>query len=173
MNNIFAIFASIDDLIGRIVKPLVIGLSLVVALGLVFGIVMRSGFKSPMLGLEEIVLLSVMWVYMLGAALASRERSHLRADFASVYIKSLRNRQLVQVLASSISLIVVIAFVIWSYSLFEWALLKQQATPVFKIPMYVSQSAMFIASVLILFYTLRDLLNDLSALHKSGSEVSQ
>ena len=49
----------------------------------------------------------------------------------------------------------VIAFVVWSYSLFEWGLIQQQSSPVFKIPMVFSQSAMFVASVLILFYTVR------------------
>ena len=70
-----------DQLVGRFLTPAVIILSLVIAVGMVTGIVARSLLGQPLLGLEEIILFSVMWLYMLGAALASREDSHLSADF--------------------------------------------------------------------------------------------
>jgi TRAP-type C4-dicarboxylate transport system permease small subunit len=59
-------------------------------------------------------------------------------------------------------------FVTWSYSLFAWGLEKGQVTPVFSIPQYVSQSSLFVASVLLLLYMLRDFIHDVGKLFFKG-----
>ncbi|NND83246.1 MAG: TRAP transporter small permease subunit [Gammaproteobacteria bacterium] len=161
LDKVIAGYDAVDTVLQKIIVPLVVFLSLLVAGGLVLGIVLRSGFNTPMLGLEEIILFSVMWLYMLGAALASRERSHLSADFAATFIRSARWRHRVHLLAGSISLVMVCAFVVWSYDLLAWGLTHQQSTPVFQIPLYLSQGSMFCASILFLFYVTRDMLNDI------------
>ena len=137
---------------------LLLVLSLIVAGGMVTGIVARSLLNPPLLGLEEIILFTVMWLYMLGAALASRESSHLSADFLSDYLQDSRWQRPVKVLAKLVSLIAVAAFVIWSFDLFAWGLTMEQSTPVTRMPFYIVQSSMFIASLLMLIYTLRDTL---------------
>ena len=63
----------------------------------------------------------------------------------------------------------VVAFVVWSYDLLAWGLTRRQSTPVFQLPLYLSQGSLFAASVLFLFYTLRDTLQDLKQLTGSGS----
>lgn len=131
---------------------------------MVLGIVMRSALNAPMLGLEEVILFSVMWLYMMGAALASRERSHLSADFVAVFVNNARTRNALHLLATLISLIMVIAFVVWSYDLLSWGLERQQSTPVFQLPLYLSQGSLFAASVLFLFYMLRDVIQDITQL---------
>ena len=162
------IIDTIDLAIGKVLQPIVVFLSLLIAFGMVAGIVMRSVFSAPMLGLEEIILFSVMWLYMLGAALASRERSHLSADFISTYVTNLKIANSIRVFATLITLVTVIAFVLWSHSLLAWGLEKQQSTPVFRIPLYFSQGSMFCASMLFLFYVLRDLLNDVHSLREQN-----
>ncbi len=154
------LFNSADVALQRVIVPVIVFLSILVAGGLVLGIVMRSVFNQPMFGLEEIVLFSVMWLYMLGATLASRERSHLRADVAATYIKNPRYKRLVRILAALITLVVACAFVVWSFDLFLWGLAKGQSTPVFQLPMVISQASLIFASILIMFYAVRDLIND-------------
>ena len=171
MNQILTYFAAVDTALSKVIKPIVIALSLLVAGAMVLGIVTRSVFNSPMFGLEEIILFSVMWLYMLGAALASRERSHLSADFVSVVFTDPSWRHRMHLLATCISLVMVCAFVIWSFNLLNWGLNMQQSTPVFQLPLYLSQSSLFCASVLFLFYTLRDLLNDIQALRGQPQQV--
>ena len=163
------LFEKADAVINPVVRWLVIILSLLVAVGMVLGIVMRSALNAPMLGLEEIILFSVMWLYMMGAALASRDRSHLSADFVAVFVKRKALRDGLHLIASLISLIMVLAFVVWSFDLLAWGVSRQQTTPVFRIPQFLSQASIFAASLLFLFYLLRDMGEDLEKLRNRNS----
>ena len=147
-----------DAIVGRFLAPVVVFLSLVVAVGMVTGIVARSLFHEPLLGLEEVILFTVMWLYMLGAALASREGSHLSADFLSDYLADEKAKRIVHLIAKLITLTAVLAFVVWSFDLFHWGFTMEQSTPVIKLPYYLVQSSMFAASIFMAIYALRDLL---------------
>ncbi len=158
MKTLISSINRIDQILALLLLPLVVILSLAVAGLMVTGIFTRSVLGSPLLGLEEVILLAVMWVYMVGAALASRDRTHLRADFVNVFVTDdvLRNR--LHTVAHLISTVMVIAFAIWSLDLLMWGLDKRQATTALQIPLFLAQGSMFFASVLMLFYVLRDLL---------------
>jgi len=165
MTPLLAIFDAIDRVLACIIKPIVALFGFLIAVMLVVGIVSRSLFNSPVFGLEELILVSVMWLYMLGAVLASRERTHLSADFIQTFIKNQTIVKGCHLIASLISLVMAVMFVCWSYDLAEWAIKKGQSTPVFGLPWYLSQSSLFVAAVLLVFYILRDMLQDLSKPH--------
>jgi len=164
MAGLRTVFDRVDAALSKVIRMVVVVLSLFIAGAMVLGIFMRSALHAPMLGLEEIILFSVMWLYMMGAALASRERSHLSADFVAVYVKSARVRNTLHLAATLVSLAMVVAFVVWSYDLLAWGLTKRQSTPVFQLPLYLSQASLFFASLLFLFYMLRDVMHDFDRL---------
>lgn len=168
MQSILSLIHYIDDKLNMIIRPLVVILSLLVAGGMVYGIVSRSVFNAPFLGLEELLLFAVMWLYMLGASLASREGSHLSADFVNAYVQSQALKDTIRYLSMAISSIAIIAFIIWSYSLFNWGVTMQQSTPVFQLPMFVTQSSIFFSSLLFMFYMLRDILLEIN--HKKEAK---
>lgn len=147
----------LDRLLVAIVRPIVTVIGLSVALMLAVGIFSRAVLGSPIFGLEEVMLLGIMWFYMLGAALASREGSHLSADFVKVLSKNPRVWRGAAILSTSISLCVAVLFVTWAWDLFSWGVEKGQSTPVFNIPWWVSQSSLFVASILFVVYLVRDL----------------
>ena len=169
MVKLLKAFEYIDKALSRVIRAIVILLSLFVAGAMVLGILMRSGLNAPMFGLEEIILFSVMWLYMMGAALASRDRSHLSADFVAVFVSNEKIRNALHLFATLISLVMVMAFVVWSYDLLAWGLSKHQSTPVFQLPLYLSQGSLFCASLLFLFYMLRDVVQDLGRLTGSSN----
>ena len=162
-----AFLKRIDAVLVRIIHPILIVIGLAVALMLAIGIFARALLGAPVFGLEEIMLLCVMWFYMLGVSLASRERSHLSADFVRVMSSNPKVRRAADIVATLISLSVAIMFVTWSYDLFAWGVEKGQSTPVFAIPWAVSQSSLFFASILFVIYLLRDLIHELF-----GTQVS-
>ena len=164
MTGLLKIFERIDSVLNRVIRAVVVLLSLFVACAMVLGILMRSALHAPMLGLEEVILFSVMWLYMMGAALASRDRSHLSADFVAVYVRNASVRNALHLLATLVSLAMVMAFVVWSYDLLAWGVTWQQSTPIFQLPLYLSQASLFCASLLFLFYMLRDVVHDLDRL---------
>ncbi|SDP81454.1 TRAP transporter small permease [Desulforhopalus singaporensis] len=164
--NLTTFLKSLDTLLMLIVKPIVITLCLIVAIGMTVGVFSRIIIGTPMFGLEEIILMTVMWLYMLGAVLASRERSHLAADFVQVVSRNPKVIYFVHLLASIISLIIAIYISTWCYDLMTWAFAKKQTTPVFNLPWYYSQSSLFVASLFFLLYLVRDIFTDLGNLLK-------
>ena len=155
------ILRTLDALFVRVVEPIVIFIGFAVALMITVGIFARA-VGTPIFGLEELTLLGIMWFYMMGAALASRERSHLTADFVKVLSGNPKVWRAAALISTVISLGVTVLFVIWAWDLLAWGLQKQQSTPVFGIPWWVSQSSLFVASVLIAIYLARDLVLEIT-----------
>lgn len=161
MQRLLTTIYAIDHVLSAAIKPLVVVLSLLVAFLMAGGIFSREILGQPLLGLEEIVLTSVMWLYMMGAALASRDRSHLQGDFVHVITDNPVAIARVKLLATTITLAMAIIFSIWAFSLMRWGVERQQSTAALRIPLYVAQSSMFVCSVLMVFYCIRDLLIDI------------
>lgn len=151
----------LDAGLGGLLKVAVVLTGLAIALMLAAGIFFRSVLEAPVFGLEEIVLFCVMWFYMAGAVLASRERSHLAADFVTVIFENPKVLKVIGMIATVISLIMALFFTDWSWSLVSWGLDKGQTTPVFHLPMWVSQASMLFAAVCFVLYLARDLITDL------------
>lgn len=161
MKKILYLMGQIDRALMVVVKPFVAVISVLIAVMLVVGIFTRSVLEKPVFGLEELVLLAAMWLYMFGAAIASRDRSHLSADFVQVVSKNPAVILFFHLFATALSLGMAIMFAIWSYDLMSWSWEKGQTSAVFKIPWYVPQSSLFFGSALFIFYLVRDFLNDL------------
>ena len=160
MFSLNSLIGLIDKILTMIVIPVVVVLSIAIASMLAWGIFSRSLLSAPVFGLEELVLISAMWLYMLGAVLAAKDRSHLTADFVSVIFKNEKLIAGFAILATTISIVMALYFVSWSYELMAWSLKKAQITPVFKLPWYISQSSLFVGSLALVFYLIRDFIKD-------------
>jgi len=160
MFSLNSLIGLIDKILTMIVIPVVVVLSIAIASMLAWGIFSRSLLNAPVFGLEELVLISAMWLYMLGAVLAAKDRSHLTADFVSVIFKNEKLIAGFAILATTISIVMSLYFVSWSYELMAWSLKKAQITPVFKLPWYISQSSLFVGSLALVFYLIRDFIKD-------------
>src|SRR5690554_56288 len=165
------IFKSLDWLLDRIVGPIAAVIGLLVALGFVVGITARSILGIALFGVEELILLAVVWLYMLGAILASKERAHLQADFVPVVVKNETVIITVRIVATVISIGLAGLFILWSHQLLQWALARGQSTPVFSVPMYVVQASLFVAAILMTLYLLRDLFSDIQALKDHRKKI--
>jgi len=171
--KIFELYMTIDKALNAFIRPAAVVLSLFVAVALTLGICARIVMGSPMFGLEELVLIAVVWLYMIGAILASRERSHLSADFILVFTKNKKIIAGCHLVSSLISLVMAVLFVTWSYDLFVWAIHKKQVTAVFSLPWYISQGSLLFAAIFFVYYILRDVVNDLmTLLEKNNQEES-
>ncbi|MBR9865616.1 MAG: TRAP transporter small permease [Oceanospirillales bacterium] len=169
MTGLLSFIEKVDMLLALIVKPIVVVISLAIAFMLSYGIFSRAVLGTPVFGLEELILMGAMWLYMLGAVLASRDRSHLCADFVQVITDNQRIVTFMHLLATLVSLFMAVMFATWSYDLMLWGLKKGQTTTVFHLPWYLSQSSLFVASTLFIFYLIRDFCNDLLSFRNSQS----
>lgn len=166
------ILRTLDALVVRIVNPILVVIGLAVALMLAIGIFSRAVLGTPVFGLEEVMLLAIMWFYMLGAALASRERSHLSADFVQVISSNPRVLRAASLVSTVISLGVAGMFVTWAWDLLAFGLERGQTTPVFAIPLWIAQASLFVAAVAFVIYLVRDLILELSGRDISPGDPS-
>lgn len=153
---------TLDTILVRLIHWVVALVGLLVAIALALGIFSRSVLNAPIFGLEELMLLGVMWFYMLGAVLASRERSHLSADFVQVICDNPKRLRVAALFSTAVSLFIALMFVYWCWSLVSFGLQKGQSTPVFGIPWWVSQYSLLVASVLFVIYLMRDLIQQIT-----------
>lgn len=149
----------IDKILARIIEPILVVVGLLMALGFVLGIVFRVGFNTPIFGLEELILFGVMWFYMLGAVLASRNREHLSADLVDVVSDSETVRWGFTLVSTIISILICLFFLYCAFDLFTWGLQRGQVTPIFSLPWVFAQSSLLFAAVFFLLYLLRDLIH--------------
>lgn len=166
------LFTILDTIFVRLINPILIVIGLSVAAMLSAGIFSRAVLGTPVFGLEEIMLLAIVWFYMLGAALASRERSHLSADFVKVLSSNPRVWRGAALISTVVSLGVAVMFVVWSWDLFAFGFARSQATPVFGIPWWVSQSSLLVAAVLFVIYLARDLIQEFTGANVSSGDPS-
>ncbi|SHN05828.1 TRAP transporter small permease [Roseibium suaedae] len=165
------ILKTIDRMVVTLFQPIIILSGLAVALIMVVGVFSRAILGKPIFGLEEVMLLAVMWFYMLGAVMASRDRSHLAADFVNVITRSPRVHRWAAILSTLISLCVALMVVTWTYDLAAWGFQKGQSTPVFAVPWVVSQSSLFVASIFFVIYLVRDLFLEIKGLGASAKSA--
>ena len=77
--------------LGKTLIQVQYGASIVAALMLLlmigYEVFARYVLKSSLMGIEELMLFPIIWLYMLGGANASYEKSHIECGILTLYIK--------------------------------------------------------------------------------------
>lgn len=107
-----------------------------------FAAVIARAFNLNLLGYEEILIICAFWLYMIGSAYGSYEKSHIKADIFVIMMKEGRTKDLVAILRDTLSVVLGIVFFFWALQLAQWNLANGQLTPVWRIPVLVSQSSL-------------------------------
>lgn len=155
------VLSKLDTGTRKTLRVVCVFLSIAVSVLMVTEIAARYFFTHAFRGLPEIYLLLVMWLYMLGAGLASANRSHLRIGILDQVIKSPKGRKIHQLVVTSLMLIISCYFVWWAIGLIRWALVRPQTTPILMLPWLTSQASILAASLLVWAYAVRDFIQAL------------
>ena len=148
------------------------GLSIVMALLLLamigYEVVMRYVFKSSLMGVEEVMVFPIIWLYMLGGANASYEKSHIECGILTLYIKK-EHSMLIFNLVKRIICVVILAWITyWSFYYFYYSLTTWKVADITYAPLFFANLAMTVGFVLMLIYAIRDVqvTKDLKAYNK-------
>lgn len=117
-----------------------------------FAAVITRELNINFLGYEEILIICAFWLYMLGAAHGSFEKSHIAADVIIVMMPDNMTRAIITILRNTVTLVLGIIFLYWAYDLFSWTIEMQTKTPVWRIPVTVAQSSLLFGLSLVTFY---------------------
>lgn len=131
--------------IGLIISGILVAL-------ITFSAVIARAMNINLLGYEEILIICAFWLYMLGTAYGSFENSHIKADILVVMMKEGVRKDLVAMLRNALSVVLGFIFLLWALQLFYWTVENGQQTPVWRIPVTVSQSSLLFGLLVATFY---------------------
>lgn len=159
-----ALLRRIDRILDWLLSAAVVLLSVAVTGAMLYEVLGRYVFSMSILGMQEIVLIGVMWLYMCGVSLASRRGEHLRIELLDHYLRGERAKAVQQFVVAVLT-VVILAFVLrWAYGMVEWAMMRPRTTPALGLPWLASQISILGASVLLFIYGLRDVVKATSRL---------
>ncbi|WP_286238049.1 TRAP transporter small permease [Neptuniibacter halophilus] len=149
----------LDKWFAAIFETLTLFTSAAVAGLVFFQVITRYVLEISIIGLDELALIGAMWLYMMGALIASRRAEHLVVDFVPQQIKSSFWKKVHQRVIALIMVGTCAFFVYLSWRMLSFSLRRPQYTEGLDIPQLVAQSAIILASVGCLVYALRDLIS--------------
>ncbi len=115
-------------------------------------VITRYVLEVPLMGLEEIMVIPTMWLYMLGAVNASREDGQIKANVLEIFIKSEKGKRILYLISEFISLVIScwLTYWAWNYAKYAWRVWKESPTLYF--PTFYYECSVFAGLVLISFY---------------------
>lgn len=124
-----------------------ITMSVLTALIVTVGVIMRYVLHLNFVGQEEILTVVAMWLYWVGGINGSLTNTHIGADLTDTFIKSWRSRKLINIFVQIISIGVISVFVYWGYGYIAWSMKLGGLSTGLKIPLIVSKITLFIGFV--------------------------
>lgn len=116
-------------------------------------VIMRYVLHAPLMGIEELLLFPAIWLYLLGGASASMERTHIECNVINVYVKRPIALKLLEILKSSISLGVCLWLTYWAFEYLQYSLRVWKLSNLLYIPLFFGESAIFVCLSLMAIYT--------------------
>ncbi|MEN8782476.1 MAG: TRAP transporter small permease subunit [Desulfobacterales bacterium] len=143
----------------------------IVALMEFYQVLMRYVFEIPVMGLEEILVYPILWLYFLGSVNASREDTQIKANVLDVFLKTDRAKLIVRVIADLLAFITSLWLTYWAWDYFRYALRVWKESPTLYIPTFYAECAFFIGLVLMTGYAAWYLFRNTKRLAASPKEV--
>jgi len=117
-------------------------------------VVTRYFFNTSLFGLEQFVGYTAVWVYFLGAAYGSYERSHVKAEFIGMVIKSKRKLMIGRSASAAVATFVSCVLTKWSLEFCLASIRTHEISPTHSVPMIYFQSALLVGAILMAGYFL-------------------
>ena len=114
---------AVETIVQRVLYVFIIGFGLCLA-GLMFiQVVLRYGFASPFVGIEELSLLFGAWFYFLGIAYVTRDGEHIHGGILTMVVT---NRTAVQAVRLVVTVLGIGACAVFGYFAIKYALFEIQ-----------------------------------------------
>ncbi|MFT5708178.1 MAG: TRAP-type C4-dicarboxylate transport system permease small subunit [Oceanospirillaceae bacterium] len=116
-------------------------------------VITRYVLEIPVMGMEELIMYPILWLYMLGAVNASRENSHIRANVLDVFIKSPRKLAIIAIIADLLSIVVLVWLMYWAWDFTQYILKVGKESPTLYLPTFYADISLIIGLALMALYT--------------------
>jgi TRAP-type C4-dicarboxylate transport system permease small subunit len=122
--------------------------------GIVAGACILRFFNINFAGFEEILVMVAFWLYMLGCAYGSYEKSHINANLIEVMMKEGRLKDFFAVVRTTLTTVLCAIMLYWAFSFFTLSIEMETKTPVFRIPMAIGYVSMVVGLALSTIYNI-------------------
>ena len=145
-----------DRILDNSMKTIIIVITVMASCTMLLQVVARYVFEIAISGLDEITGHTAVWLYMMGAAYGSYDRSQIKAEMAHLVVKNERILNLIRAFATLIAVVVAGYMVSWSYEYVQWSIKKHEMTPTLRLPTVIFQVSILIGAILMVYFFLRE-----------------
>jgi TRAP-type C4-dicarboxylate transport system permease small subunit len=135
-------------------------------------VITRYVFETPIMGLEEVSIIPIMWLYILGSVNASREDTQIRANVLEIFLDTEKARRLLMVISESLSIIISAWLTWWAWDYFRYAFRVWKETPTLYLPTFIYECSLFLGLLLMTLYVCMHLYKNLRVLFNGGAALN-
>lgn len=132
----------------KIQRSFLFYLLLVLTLAMLAEILSRFFLNQSIFGLSDFIGYASVWLYAIGASYATYERSHIKAEFLGIFLRSNRSLHFFRLVAALISTIMAAIFTKWSYELCVYSIQIQEKTHAYPLPKVIFQASFFVGGII-------------------------
>lgn len=138
-----------------------VGLTVCIAVPLLvtYQVFLRYVLHAPLMGIEEIEMFPIIWLYMIGGSIASEQRNHIECGILTLYIKKEKSMKLFLCFKNLFSVIIGVWLSYWGYWYFNYSCKLWKLSDIVRWPMFYAEGVIFIGFALMLFFTVIELID--------------
>lgn len=148
-----------DWLLANSMKMVIIIVTVMATFTMFLQVIARYVLEISISGLDELTGHTAVWLYIMGAAYGTYDRSHIKAEVVHLFIKNQRVLSAIRALSTSIALVVACYMTVWSFGYIKWSIMKHEITPTLQIPTAIFQSSILIGAALMVLYFFVELID--------------
>lgn len=115
-------------------------------------VILRYVLHHPLMGIEELLLFPTIWLFFLGSANASLERSQIKAQVIDIFLKSPMAVKVFRIIMGVASLGIDCWLTYWAYKYFLYSIRVHKLSSTLYIPLVYAECAVFIGFFLMGIY---------------------
>ena len=137
-------------------KAVMVVLGILLPVLITTGVFFRYILNKDFFGVEEIEIYIAIWLYFIGAALASYRKVHITADLTQSMIKSFEIRKTFAILSTLITAVIAIVITYCTIDLVVYAHKMTPISPVWQIPLITEYLVVLYSLTIMSIYAARD-----------------
>lgn len=163
MSSVSKLLSQLWKVAIRLQQAILVGLCLYFVILVVAEVLFRYFLKMPLMFVEELCVYSIFWLYLLGAAYGTYDRSHIKGELIQTFFKSPRIIGGFKIGVTFVCLGLSFLMSIWGYQSFMWDLHAHGETQMLFLPLAYARLSIFVGFVFMTIYFLAELIDSFRA----------
>lgn len=134
-------------------------------------VIMRYVLHIPLMGIEELLIIPTIWLYLYGGVQASWERTHIACGIMTLYIKKPLTKFIFNMVKYIVSLAVMFWLAKWALWFFLYSLRVGRSSSSLGIPLFIGEVVMSLSLIFMFIYAAIDLIQDVRMFINNGTDA--